>query len=95
MAWSRAMVSPRIPATALSAPDGRSYVSLVPTQLHRMLADDAQRDLLRGYHAVLVREAGGIFGSLEKSDDLTRVTDILCGNENADRELRAALRTAA
>ena len=45
--------------------------------------------------AVLVREAGGTFGTLEKSDDLTRAKDILCGNEDADRELRAALKTAA
>ena len=45
--------------------------------------------------AVLVREAGGLCGTLEKSDDLTRATDIICGNEAADRELRAALKTAA
>lgn len=45
--------------------------------------------------AVLIREAGGTFGTLEKSDDLTKARDILCGTEAAERELRLALKAAS
>jgi O-succinylbenzoic acid--CoA ligase len=39
-------------AKAMSGP--RRYVSVVPTQLHRMLADDATAEALRGFDTVLV-----------------------------------------
>jgi len=40
--------------TALAMPAGRRYISLVPTQLHRVLADPAATDALAAFDAVLV-----------------------------------------
>jgi myo-inositol-1(or 4)-monophosphatase len=42
---------------------------------------------------VLLREAGGTVGSLDGKVDMTLAKDIICGNEVAERELRAALKT--
>jgi O-succinylbenzoic acid--CoA ligase len=39
---------------AAAAGAGARFVSLVPTQLHRLLADDAERAALRDFHTVLV-----------------------------------------
>ncbi|MGA8993637.1 MAG: AMP-binding protein [Nocardioidaceae bacterium] len=53
----RAGLEPLVAGTGRSEPaagDGRRYVSLVPTQLHRMLADPAELDLLRSFDTVLV-----------------------------------------
>ena len=44
---------------------------------------------------VILREAGGTVGSLDGKTDLTLAKDIICGNEVAERELRAALKTVA
>jgi O-succinylbenzoic acid--CoA ligase len=41
-------------ATADAMPEGRRYVSLVPTQLHRVLGDAAATTALAGFDAVLV-----------------------------------------
>jgi O-succinylbenzoic acid--CoA ligase len=41
-------------ATAATMPSGRRYVSLVPTQLHRILQDPPATDALAGFDAVLV-----------------------------------------
>ena len=44
---------------------------------------------------VILREAGGTVGSLDGKSDLTLAKDIICGNEVAERELRAALKSVA
>ena len=44
--------------------------------------------------AVLIREAGGTFGTLD-GKPVTSAKDIICGNEAAETALRAALKTAA
>ncbi len=41
-------------ATARTLPAGRKYVSLVPTQLHRILQDPRATEVLAGFDAVLV-----------------------------------------
>ncbi len=43
---------------------------------------------------VLLREAGGTVGSLDGKADLMLARDFICGNEVAERELRAALKAA-
>jgi O-succinylbenzoic acid--CoA ligase len=50
----RALLAGRPPDEALTASAERSYVSLVPTQLGRLLEDPPSLDLLRSYDAVLV-----------------------------------------
>jgi myo-inositol-1(or 4)-monophosphatase len=44
--------------------------------------------------SVLIREAGGTFTTLD-GKDIPEARDILCGNDVAERELRAALKAAA
>lgn len=44
--------------------------------------------------AVLIREAGGTFGTLD-GKQVTHARDIICGNETCEQALRAALKTAA
>jgi len=44
--------------------------------------------------AVLIREAGGTFGTLD-GKPMTSAKDIICGNEAGERALSAALKTAA
>ena len=44
--------------------------------------------------AVLIREAGGTFGTLD-GKPATSAKDIICGNEAGEQALRAALKTAA
>jgi myo-inositol-1(or 4)-monophosphatase len=44
---------------------------------------------------VLVREAGGTVNALDGRADLTQAKDLVCGNEVAERELTAALKSAA
>jgi myo-inositol-1(or 4)-monophosphatase len=43
----------------------------------------------------LVREAGGTFATLDGQRNLTDAKDIICGTEDAERELTKALKTAA
>lgn len=45
--------------------------------------------------AVLVREAGGTFGTLDGHADVLQASDVLCGTEPAEKTLRDALKTAA
>jgi O-succinylbenzoic acid--CoA ligase len=56
----RALLAGGVPDRALTAHQGRSYVSVVPTQLARMLDHPADLDLLRSYDSVLV--GGASFG---------------------------------
>lgn len=44
---------------------------------------------------VIVREAGGLFGSLDGVSDFAQAKDVICGNEACERELRLALKAAA
>lgn len=50
----RALLAGAAPDDALARHEGRSYVSVVPTQLHRVLDDPQQTALLASYDAVLV-----------------------------------------
>ncbi len=50
----RALLAGGPPLTGLERTSDRSYVSLVPTQLHRMLADPATAATLASYDTVLV-----------------------------------------
>jgi O-succinylbenzoic acid--CoA ligase len=50
----RSLLAGAPPLCSLEASPERSYVSLVPTQLHRMLADPESAELLGSYDAVLV-----------------------------------------
>lgn len=50
----RALLAGTPPSPALVVSDERSYVSLVPTQLHRLLASAESAALLASYDAVLV-----------------------------------------
>jgi myo-inositol-1(or 4)-monophosphatase len=45
--------------------------------------------------AVIVREAGGLFGALDGRADIAQARDVICGNEACERELRAALKSVA
>ncbi len=44
--------------------------------------------------SVLIREAGGTFGTLD-GKPVTGAKDVICGNEACEQALRAALKTAA
>jgi myo-inositol-1(or 4)-monophosphatase len=44
---------------------------------------------------VILREAGGTVGCLDGKADLMQAKDFICGNDVAERELRAALKAAA
>jgi myo-inositol-1(or 4)-monophosphatase len=44
--------------------------------------------------AVMIREAGGTFGTLDGKQP-TMARDIICGNEIGEQSLRAALKTTA
>jgi O-succinylbenzoic acid--CoA ligase len=54
MVLFRSVVSGIPPADRIGAAGGRAYLSLVPTQLHRMLDDTAAVQALRGFAAVLI-----------------------------------------
>lgn len=54
MVLFRSVVSGIPPADRIGAAGGRAYLSLVPTQLHRMLDDSASLQALRGFAAVLI-----------------------------------------
>lgn len=44
--------------------------------------------------AVIVREAGGVFGALDGHADPLQARDVICGNEPAEKALREALKAA-
>lgn len=50
----RALLAGLPPGAQLERTEDRSYVSLVPTQLHRLLADPTSADLLASYDTVLI-----------------------------------------
>ncbi len=54
MVLFRSVVSGIPPADRIGAAGGRAYLSLVPTQLHRMLEDSAAVRALRGFATVLI-----------------------------------------
>ena len=54
MVLFRSVVSGIPPADRIGAAGGQAYLSLVPTQLHRMLDDTAAVQALRGFAAVLI-----------------------------------------
>lgn len=44
--------------------------------------------------AILVREAGGVFGTLDGHADILQARDVLCGHEIAEKAMREALKAA-
>jgi O-succinylbenzoic acid--CoA ligase len=53
-----------LPAATSALTGSRRYIAVVPTQLHRWLADEAAIDALRAYDAVLVGGAAAAAGDL-------------------------------
>lgn len=70
MVLFRSVVSGIAPADRIGAAGGRAYLSLVPTQLHRMLDDSAAVLALRGFAAVLIGGAAFPQDLRDRAEDL-------------------------